>query len=173
MERWKDINGYEGLYQVSDKGRVRSLSHITKNNVNGGQRMTTGRILNPYKTRNGYLMVILSKNEKRERAYIHRLTAYAFIDNKNNLREINHIDGNKSNNDIENLEWVTHKENQNHAFNNMMNKKAHPVICEETQIAYRSMTMAAKAYGIDRHCIKQSCESGEPFKCLHWRYYHE
>ena len=66
LEEWKDIVGYEGLYQVSNKGRIRSLSHLARNNVNNGKRMTKGRVLTPYSLPSGYLIVKLSKNEKEK-----------------------------------------------------------------------------------------------------------
>ena len=171
LEEWKDIPGYEGLYQVSNKGRIRSLSHLARNNVNNGKRMTKGRVLTPYPLPSGYLIVKLSKNEKREKRSVHRLVAKTFIENKNNLPEVNHIDGDKTNNNINNLEWVTRKENQEHLFNNFMSKAAQPVICLETQRIYRSMSAAGKELKTDRHCIKEACESGLPYNNLHWRYY--
>lgn len=101
-EIWKDIEGYEGLYQVSNLGRVK--------------RVKTGRILKGCKDRYGYgyLLVSLYKNGSQSTKRIHRLVAQAFIPNPENKPEVNHIDENKTNNMISNLEWSTSKENINH-----------------------------------------------------------
>lgn len=132
--------------------------------------MTIGRILSPYKMPNGYIQVQLSKNEKREKRYVHRLVATAFLQNERNLSDVNHIDGNKSNNDVENLEWCSHRNNQLHMVKNRMTRKALPVICIESGITYNSMTDAEKQTGIGRHAIKKACESGKECKGVHWRY---
>lgn len=92
-EIWKDIVDYEGLYQVSNFGRVKSLWF--------GQE----RIMKPYKNKKGYLQLILCKEGKQKHLYVHRLVAQAFIDNPDNLPEVNHRDENKENNRVENLEW--------------------------------------------------------------------
>ena len=99
-EIWKDIKDYEGLYQVSNLGRVK--------------RITTGRVLKPLKHANGYIMVKLSKNSIVYTKTVHRLVAEAFIPNPEHKSEINHIDENKTNNNVSNLEWMTRKENINH-----------------------------------------------------------
>ena len=169
-EIWKDIAGYEGLYQASDKGRIRSLSHYAKNNVNGGQRMTKGRVLTPYKLPSGYLMVKLSKSEARKKISVHRLIALTFIDNKNNLPEVNHKDGDKSNNSIENLEWVSRKENQNHMYDHGLNKKAKPVECLEDGARYRSILEASREKHISKQMIRESCILGRSSKGMHWRF---
>ncbi|WP_202818652.1 NUMOD4 motif-containing HNH endonuclease [Clostridium botulinum] len=106
QELWKDIKGYEGLYQVSNLGRVKSL--MTTQSRRSG-------ILKSY-NHSGYRRINLYKNGKGKKYYIHRLVAEVFIQNVNNYPEINHIDGNKSNNVIDNLEWCTSSQNQIHAF---------------------------------------------------------
>lgn len=105
-EIWKDIPGYENLYQVSNLGRVRSLDRVVKNHL------YKGKIMTPVDNSNGYLTVKLSKNHKYKRFYIHILVAMVFLnfDNSSSL-EINHIDHNKYNNIVDNLEIVTHKDN--------------------------------------------------------------
>lgn len=169
-EIWKDVPQYEGLYQVSNTGKVKSLSHYTRNNVKGGKRLTNGKVLSQYKMPNGYLQVQLSKNESRKKYYVHRLVANAFLKNEQGLSDVNHIDGDKNNNSIENLEWCSHKDNQVHMVDNGLTRKSKPVMCIETGMVYRSMTEAEKQTGIDRHSIKESCESDEGYRGFHWRY---
>lgn len=99
-EDWKDITGYEGLYQVSNFGRVK--------------RLNTNRILKSAKSKGGYPYIVLSKNGITSNKTIHRLVAKAFIPNPENKPEVNHIDENKTNNKVSNLNWMTRKENVNH-----------------------------------------------------------
>ncbi|MCQ2059756.1 MAG: NUMOD4 domain-containing protein [Bacteroidaceae bacterium] len=107
-ERWLPIPDYNGVYEVSDRGNVRSV-------ISGiGYRI---RILKQEK-RNGYLSVNLYLNGKAKHHYIHRLVAMAFIPNPENKREVNHIDCNKHNNDVSNLEWCDRKYNLTHSYEN-------------------------------------------------------
>lgn len=168
-EIWKDIKDYEGLYQVSNAGKVKSLSHYTRNSVNGGKRLTKGRILSSYKMPNGYLQVQLSRNETREKKYIHRLVAEMFLDNKENFSDVNHIDGNKDNNSVDNLEWCSHKDNQIHMVKSRLTKKAQPVICLETGITYSSLSEAERETTISRKSIIKSCKNGKQYGGCHWR----
>ena len=101
-EIWKDVVGYEGLYQVSNNGRVKSL------------KFGKEKILKPGKLKNGYLRVNLCKNEKQKHFLVHRLVALTFITNPNNLPDVNHKDENKENNRVENLEWCDCKYNINY-----------------------------------------------------------
>lgn len=98
-EYWKDISGYEGLYQVSTMGRIRR----------------NGRIKIPHKDKGGYLTVWLSKDSVQRNFKVHRLVAQAFLPNPENKKTVNHIDGNKTHNCLDNLEWATHSENVTHA----------------------------------------------------------
>ena len=106
MEIWKDIKGYEGLYQVSNLGRVRRRSKLLHLNTNT----------------HGYKHITLSKDNVQKTAVVHRLVASAFIENPLGLPQINHKDGDKSNNSVSNLEWVTQKENNRHAINSNLRK---------------------------------------------------
>jgi len=117
MEIWKEIKGYEGLYQVSDYGRVKSLSHI--NNLG---RLRPECILGNRLSDRGYHTAVLYNNGKPKSFRVHQLVAKAFIDNPFNKPHVNHLDGIKSNNFVDNLEWVTISENQKHAFKNGLNK---------------------------------------------------
>ena len=101
-EIWRDIEGYEGLYKVSNLGRVKSI------------KFRTERILKPANNGCGYLYVKLCKNGEQNICLIHRLVAQVFISNPQNLPEINHKDEDKTNNKVENLEWCTTKYNHNY-----------------------------------------------------------
>lgn len=108
-EVFEDLKGYEDSYQISDFGRV-----FTKRRLIGNQ-IYYGKELIPQLTSDGYLKVTLSKNGESKKYYLHRLVAIQFIDNNDNLPQVNHKDGNKLNNSVTNLEWCTKQENQNHA----------------------------------------------------------
>lgn len=107
---WKDIKGYEGRYFISDDGKVK----------NG-----KGDILSPYTTRKGYLRIGLYKEGKAKNFLVHRLVAEAYIDNPMNFKEVNHIDLNKKNNHVKNLEWVDGSKNVQHAVKNIEGRKEH------------------------------------------------
>lgn len=112
MEIWKDIEGFEGFYQISNYGEVRSLDRFD------GIRNLKGNILKQNLKQNGYLQVGLRKQGKRKWFSVHRLVAKHFIPNPDKLPQVNHIDSNKQNNTVDNLEWVTAKANYKHAEQN-------------------------------------------------------
>ena len=136
-EIWKDIKDYEGLYQVSNLGRVK--------------RITTGRVLKPLKHANGYLMVKLSKNSIVYTKTTHRLVAEAFIPNPEHKSEINHIDENKTNNNVSNLEWMTRKENINHGTRTERMSKTQSIPIIATNIK----TGESKEFYGARACARQ------------------
>ena len=107
--KWKDIPGYEGLYQVSNLGEIKSLNYR-----NTGKE----KILKLIKDKKGYFHVNLYKNGKLKNLQVHRLVAMAFIPNHNNYNQVNHKDENTSNNAVENLEWCTAKYNSNYGNRN-------------------------------------------------------
>ena len=115
QEIWKDIKGYEGLYQVSNLGRVKSLERYVNHSGNS-KRIVYEKILKPVIDNTKYYVVSLWKNNIHKRVHIHRLVIETFILNIENKSFVNHIDGNKLNNCIDNLEWCTPQENNIHAY---------------------------------------------------------
>ena len=118
-EQWRNIKGFEGSYQISNLGRIRSLDRVCGQMPRGYDRHITGNFMTPTDNGRGYLIVHLKKNGSRKSRYIHRLVAEAFIENPKGFPVVNHIDFNKKNNTVENLEWCTQKMNVQHSSVNM------------------------------------------------------
>jgi hypothetical protein len=119
FEKWKDVAGYEGYYQISNFGRVRSLDR-NETNINNVTRKLKGSLKSTFINQHNYVLVTLSKNNENKAFCLHRLVAEAFISNPNNLDEVNHKDRNKRNNFLSNLEWCTSRENTHHARTKMI-----------------------------------------------------
>lgn len=119
-EIWEDIEGYEGYYQISNLGNVKSLDRMVKNNH--GFCLRKGKLIKSLINKQGYYFVNLKKNSQNEIKLIHRLIAETFINNDNNFPCVNHIDGNKLNNNVNNLEWCTYSHNIKEAFRLGLNK---------------------------------------------------
>ena len=117
MEIWKDITGYDGVYQISNYGRVRRFWKKSQWNPEGKLKMLKVSI-----GERGYQCVNLYKNGKRTTCKIHRLVSFEFIENTLNKPQVNHIDGNKINNHVDNLEWCTCSENLKHAYKTGLKK---------------------------------------------------
>ena len=134
-EEWKPIAGYEGLYEVSNHGRIKSLVGF-----NGHTYVKRIKILNPYKqqgNKNYYRSVVkLTNNKKKKDFRVHRLVAEAFIENTENKPNINHKDGNPLNNRAENLEWCTQSENIKHAYDNDLRMTAYKAIDRQTMLDF-------------------------------------
>jgi hypothetical protein len=161
LEIWKDIEGYESLYQVSNLGRVKSLERV----VGCGNKMIRVnekiRKLNP--NGNGYLNLLLHKEGVKKAFRVHRLVAEAFIPNPNNLPEVNHKDGDKLNNTVDNLEWCTKSHNETHARKTGL--KTFDSICKsvvrvEDGKVYKSIAQASKDIGVHRETVSQSIYKG-------------
>lgn len=167
-EEWRDISGYEGIYQVSNLGRVKSL-------VNGGQSRLNGkeRILKPGENKYGYLSVNLCKYGNRKMFKIHRLVAQAFLSNSENFPEVNHKDENPKNNHSSNLEWCDRKYNCNYGTRNerMRKTKSKKVICIETNFTYESVNEASRQTGFDKGNISKCClGKSKTTGGYHWKY---
>ena len=137
-----NIKGYEGLYGISPDGRV--FGYKRK------------KFLTPRTIGRGYQGVSLSKDGKTKQFLIHRLVAETYISNPNGLPQVNHINEDKTDNRVENLEWTTAKENDNHGTRNKRISK--PVYCEELDKTFKSQTEAAKELGINRCNISNVCK---------------
>ena len=120
MEIWKDVVGYEGVYQVSNTGKVKRIGEYTNQT---GKTWKSERILKPGCKAKGYLYVQLSKEGKASPKHVHRLVAEAFIENPDNKPTVNHKNGNKSDNAVDNLEWTTYTENNIHSVRVLGNNK--------------------------------------------------
>lgn len=153
MEIWKDIKGYEGKYQVSNLGNIRSLSY----------KGIKGRIgvMKP-KLNKGYHTINLYYEKRKCKTYqVHRLVAGTFIPNIDNKREVDHINGIKTDNRIENLRWATPKENMNNPLTTSKikksKKKSKPVICIEENKIFKNISQASRHYGIHYVSILGCC----------------
>lgn len=162
----KPIKELDGLYEIDEHGNVYTMPRKLKTPTS--EYFTKERKLKPYNNGYGYLLVDLRKEGKRYMRLVHRLVAETFLPNPNNLPQVNHIDGNKSNNDITNLEWCSCSENQYHAFRNNLKPKnfKHPnskltleqVLYIKHHCKEYSMYYFAKKYKVNTATIKQIIE---------------
>lgn len=145
-EVWRDVPGYAGRYQASSQGRIRSRER---------------GLLSPFLSRDGYLVVTVRKEGRRYGTGVHRLIAAAFIPNPENKPQINHKNGNRVDNNPENLEWVTCSENNLHrrrVLNGGGGRAKRPVRCLDTGLVYPSITEAAEATGAGLEKILLCCQ---------------
>ena len=173
QEIFKDIKGFEGLYQVSNLGNVRSLPHLGKK-IN---RIYGGHLLIPQLNLKGYPSVVLHKDNKYVKtARVHRLVAETFIPNPDNLPQVNHKDEDKTNNKVDNLEWCTNKYNETYGTKiQRIAEKTHKGVNQYDLNGnfikhYFSLTEASKETGINKGNIGSSCRGGYNAGGFTWRY---
>lgn len=172
-EQWRDIPGWEGLYQASTEGRIRSVDRLKGDSGSG--RAVKGRIMAYTLNHKGYRTVHLSRGGTGKRVSVHRMVAATFIPNESRKEQVNHKNGIKTDNRVENLEWVTNLENMRHAvahgLTNMApclaaahTKEAHekgarkvmrPVIRSDGKM-YDSVKSAAEDMGVHHSAISQN-----------------
>ncbi len=159
MILWRDVPGYEGLYQVSRAGEVRNAK---------------GHTLKPSEAPNGYFHVCLSREGKVKGFSVHRLVASAFLPNPAQFPEVNHINGDKSDNRIENLEWCTISHNRLHSFYELNNESCKPkrrVMCLDTGEIFPSVAAAARSVGAKKQNITLCCQGQrQQTHGLRWAY---
>ena len=165
MEIWKDIEGYEGLYQVSNMGRVKSL-HFNKE-----------KIIKPIKDKKGYLRISLSKNGKSKCFSIHRLVAKAFVDGYEEGLDVNHINEIKTDNRAKNLEWCTKEYNCNYGTRNNrikiknLNSNGKKIRCIELDKVFNSIAEAGRYFKCSSaticYCLRGKNETAMNY---HWEY---
>lgn len=162
VERFKDIEGYEGLYQISNLGNVKSLNY---------GRTGEEKLLKPAKKDNGYLFIGLHKNGNVKFFLIHRLVALAFIPNPLYLKEINHINEDKTDNCVNNLEWISHKDNMKYGtriVKELETKSKKGSVNAEKPVVqytknmievgrYKSLSEASRQTNISDNCIGSCC----------------
>lgn len=141
MEIYRDIKGYEGYYEVSNLGNVRSTSYKGV------------KILKPGITKNGYLNVVLCVNQHKTHKFIHRLVAETFISNPHNYDTVNHKDECKSNNCVSNLEWLSAEENNRYSNKNMLKKEQVLLIPSFVEQGYTQLEIA-KHFNVSRKTIQ-------------------
>lgn len=141
IETFKDIVGYEGYYEISNLGNVRSTSYKGT------------RILKPSITKRGYLNVILCVNQRKEHKLVHRLVAEAFLENPNNFKTVNHKDENKLNNTVENLEWLSQENNNRYSNTKMLTEEQVRQIPIMIENGYTQLDIA-NSFNVSRRTIQ-------------------
>ena len=164
-ELWKDVHGFEGLYMISNLGKIKSIDHYVK--CNTGKRLVKGRVLKACDRGNGYPFVTLGKDGKQYNMSIHRMVAIAFVPNPQKYKEVNHIDENKSNFHVENLEWCDRNYNNNHGTrqNRVTIKNSKKVIQMEGDKVLRiwfSLSDIARELNFSIGNISSCCNGSRP-----------
>lgn len=154
-EEWRPIKGYEGFYEVSSHGRVRSLDRVV-DRCNWCPQNRQGKILKGTENRDGYIKVRLYKNSTGKVFSVHRLVAQAFLPNLKKLSTINHQDGNKQNNRVDNLEWASYKENNNHAIRTGLKKTKTGAQSQRAKLTQTQVNEIRKEY-VPRKRGKNTC----------------
>ena len=183
-DEWRFIPGMGNIYQASIHGEIRSVDRVNTFMHYGSvaSRIQKGRVLSQQISKDGYLHCMISIDGIAMLKSVHRLVALAFIPNPDNKPDVNHIDGNKTNNEVTNLEWVTKSENMQHAKQHdlwdpvavgeiVRKVRGRPVICiTDNNRRFDSMNAAAAYYHMDRESVKEAIEKNRPRKCHMFKY---
>lgn len=176
MEEWKGVVGYEDYYEVSSLGRVRSKDRVFYHPAGHcGRKFQKGRVLTESISWDGYAYVMLSVQGKRKRCRVNRLVAIAFLDNPDELPVVNHIDEDRLNNCVDNLEWCTHGHNSNHGNcrRNISIGRRKPVVSidKDGNRTWYDSGKSAEAFGFSRTKIT-ACAKGKSktHRGLRWEY---
>lgn len=178
MEIWKDIKGYENLYQVSNTGKIKSLERYG-NSKSNGKFLIKEKIRKTTTTTAGYEYVVLANNGKNKTILVHRLVAETFIPNPENKKCVNHKDENKSNNNVENLEWCDYEYNNTYKdihlrrnTDNVVRKIIQYDLDMREIKRWDSVCAAAKFYNAASTNIIKCCKGERTHCCgFKWRYY--
>ena len=177
-EIWKDIPGYEGYYQASNTGRIRCVERIVERYDGRAGRIVrqrvASRIMCVLLLNSGYLSVCLNKEGAKRRYTVHRLVASAFIDNLSGAKTVNHKNGIRTDNRVDNLEWCSQKENILHASRVLRTMKYHgkPIRCVETGETFKSIKEASRHYGVADTNLGNSIRGKGQTRCAgyHWEF---
>lgn len=166
MEIWKDIPDYEGIYEVSNEGKVRTKEGKTTQSILHGERTWKSIVLKEKNPNGRDVRVSLYRDKVEKQWLVHRLVAKAFIPNPENKPCVNHKDGNPRNNNVNNLEWSTHEENQNHAFDNdLVNTNTRMFLRNKDTgdlKEFRSMAKASEFLGWNTGYVSGKLAAGKP-----------
>ncbi|PGZ46440.1 HNH endonuclease [Bacillus anthracis] len=161
---WRDIPGYEGIYQASITGQIRSVDGKKTHSVLHGTRIWKGRVLKQKVSKDNSCRVTLWKDKKEKTWLVHRLVALTFIPKPEGKDYINHIDGNRLNNDVSNLEWCDYIENNNHAFDNDLMTCNQKVILVDKNtsepLLFRSLAKASLFLGYTKGYLSRELKKG-------------
>ena len=179
-EEWKPITGYEGFYEISNFGRIRSIDRIEYQRHYSGimsKYMHQGQIIKPGKRTNGYITIGLTKNGKRKTHSVHRLVALHFLEKPEGKDYINHLDADPTNNRVSNLEWCTQSENIQYAYDHGTKKPPHLKPIGQYDMdgnlikVWEGQTAAARALGIHQANILKVCQGNrEQTGGFKWKY---
>lgn len=186
-EVWRSIKGYEGYYEASNLGNIRSVERtIILKTKDGKDRPSVFKskvlkLRKEIKDKHNWLpryYVHLSKDGKSKRFYVHRLVAQTFIENPDNLPDVNHINGNPLDNRVENLEWITKADNLRHAFENNLIKTQKPVAKMDKNTGgiieiYKSESEACRQHNVTQGKILRSIQRNGTCRGFKWKYINE